>query len=157
MKKILIIALVIVAGSLLALPSCKSSKKLGGMVEGDTYNMEVWIDDNTIRVHCAGVSTEGLTNDVQKKKTALKAAQLDGTYTIIEKFCGSQIEGAAGMKNYELTGIAISQELKAKLRSGSIKNAKCSNEPDEQGRISCEGEYEISSPGLKKKMKLECK
>ena len=151
MKKLCICAIILFAGSVIAITACSSSGKLGGMVEGESYNTEGWIDDNTIRVVGAGIPMKDSTNPVQRKKTAIKAAQLDATYTIIEKFCGSKVEGAAGMKNYELTGIAVSQELKATLKTGTVKKVTCDEDQN------CEVIYEVTSPGLKKKMKLDCK
>ena len=87
--------------------------KIGGTVEGETFTTEGWIDDDTFRIAAAGVPTKTLTNKVQRKEASKRAAILNAQYQVIEKFKGSKIEGASGMENFEMTGIAVAQELKA--------------------------------------------
>lgn len=141
--------LVVCAGLAVAVVACKS-EKIGGMVEGDSVVTEGWVDNDTFRIAASGVPRKDMTNVIQRKEAAKRAAQLNAIYQIIEKFCGSKIEGAAGMKDFELTGIAVSQELKATLRAGSVKKTTCDDEQN------CEIIYEVKSPGLKKKQKLMC-
>jgi hypothetical protein len=149
MKKLTILALVVCAGLVVAITACKS-EKLGGTVEGESVLTEGWVDDNTFRIAAAGVPKKNITNIIQRKETAKRAATLNAMYQIIEKFCGSKIEGAAGMEDYELTGIAVSQELKATLRAGSVKKSTWDEEQN------CEVIYEVKATGLKKKQKLMC-
>jgi hypothetical protein len=146
MKKILIFALVLFAGSLIALSSCSSTGKIGGTVEGDTYKTEGWVDDDTFRIAASCAAMKTLENVVQRKESAKRCATLNAEYQIIEKFVGSKIEGAAGMKNFELTGMAVSQELKAVVKGGSVRNVTYDAEQN------AEVIYEVKAKGLKQKV-----
>jgi len=147
MKKLLIFALILSAGFVFTftLTSC-SSQKIGGTVEGETFTTEGWIDDETFRIAAAGVPTKTLTNIVQRKEAGKRAAILNAQYQVIEKFKGSKIEGAAGMENFEMTGIAVAQELKAIAKGGSVKKVTWDEEQN------CEVIYEVHAKGLKKKV-----
>lgn len=145
MKKLLIFALILTAGLVLAMTSC-SGKKIGGTVEGETYTMEGWIDDDTFQLAAAGVPTKTLTNVVQRKEASKRAAILNAQYQVIEKFKGSKIEGASGMENFEMTGIAVAQELKAISKGGSVKKVTWDEEQN------CEIIYVVHAKGLKKKV-----
>lgn len=143
MKKIFFIVLIISVGVLVAFTSCSS--KIGGTVEGETFTTEGWVDNDTFRIAAAGVPTKTLTNIVQRKESAKRAAILNAQYQVIEKFKGSKIEGASGMENFEMTGIAIAQELKAVSKGGSVKKVTYDEEQN------CEIVYEVRAKGLKKK------
>ncbi|HOT43314.1 MAG TPA: hypothetical protein PLM53_00735 [Spirochaetota bacterium] len=145
MKRFIIFALILTAGLLMALTSC-SSKKIGGTVEGESYTMEGWIDDDTYQLAAAGVPTKTLTNVVQRKEASKRAAILNAQYQVIEKFKGSKIEGASGMENFEMTGIAVAQELKAIAKGGSVKKVTWDEEQN------CEIIYVVHAKGLKKKV-----
>jgi hypothetical protein len=147
MKKLLIFALILSAGFVFVftLTSC-SSQKIGGTVEGETFTTEGWIDDETFRIAAAGVPTKTLTNVVQRKEASKRAAILNAQYQVIEKFKGSKIEGASGMENFEMTGIAVAQELKAISKGGSVKKVTWDEEQN------CEVIYEVHAKGLKKKV-----
>jgi hypothetical protein len=145
MKKFLILALILSAGFVFTLTSCGGSK-IGGTVEGETFTTEGWIDDETFRIAAAGVPTKTLTNVVQRKEASKRAAILNAQYQVIEKFKGSKIEGASGMENFEMTGIAVAQELKAVSKGGSVKKVTWDEEQN------CEVIYEVHAKGLKKKV-----
>ncbi len=145
MKKFFIFALIITAGLALTLISC-SGKKIGGTVEGESYTTEGWIDDDTYQLAAAGVPTKTLTNVVQRKEASKRAAILNAQYQVIEKFKGSKIEGASGMENFEMTGIAVAQELKAIAKGGSVKKVTWDDEQN------CEIIYVVHAKGLKKKV-----
>lgn len=145
MKKLVIFALILVTGIALTMTSC-AGKKIGGTVEGETYTTEGWIDDDTFQLAAAGVPTKTLTNVVQRKESSKRAAILNAQYQIIEKFKGSKIEGAAGMENFEMTGIAVAQELKAIAKGGSVKKVTWDEEQN------CEIIYVVHAKGLKKKV-----
>ncbi|MBP7734807.1 MAG: hypothetical protein KA369_02430 [Spirochaetes bacterium] len=144
MKKLLIFGLILTAGFLITLTSCSS--KIGGTVEGQTYTTEGWIDDDTFQLAAAGVPTKTLTNVVQRKEASKRAAILNAQYQIIEKFKGSSVEGASGMENFEMTGIAVAQELKAVTKGGSVKKVTWDDEQN------CEIIYVVHAKGLKKKV-----
>ncbi len=145
MKRILIFAMIIAFGTIFALTSC-GGQKIGGTVEGDSFRTEGWIDDNTYRIAAGGVPTKTLTNILQRKESSKRAAILNAQYQVIEKFKGSKIEGAAGMENFEMTGIAVAQELKAVTKGGSVQKVTWDEEQN------CEIIYEVHAKGLKSKV-----
>ena len=145
MKKLLIFVMIVSAAFVFALTSC-SGKKIGGTVEGESFTTEGWIDDDTYRLATAGVPLKTLTNVVQRKEASKRAAILNAQYQVIEKFKGSKIEGASGMENFEMTGIAVAQELKAISKGGSVKKVTWDEEQN------CEIIYEVHAKGLKKKV-----
>ena len=146
MKKLLIFALIISAGVVIGLTSCGGAGKIGGTVEGESIKTEGWIDDDTFQISAAGVPTQTLTNVVQRKESAKRSAILNAWYQVIEKFVGSKIEGAAGMKDFELTGIAVSQELKSIVKGGSAKKVTWDDDQN------CEVIFEVKAKGLKRKV-----
>lgn len=143
MKKLFVMALVLSLG--LVFTSC-GGKKIGGQVEGDTFKTENWVDDNTYRLASAGVANSKLKNKVQRRESAKRAAILNAQYQILEKFKGSKIEGAAGMSDFENTGIAIAQEVQGEVKGGSVVSATYDEEDN------CEIIYEVKAKGLKKKV-----
>ncbi|MDM7988255.1 MAG: hypothetical protein QUS13_13075 [Smithella sp.] len=145
MKKLVIFALILTTGIAMTLTSC-AGKKIGGTVEGETYTTEGWIDDDTFQLAAAGVATKTLTNIVQRKESSKRAAILNAQYQVIEKFKGSKIEGASGMENFEMTGIAVAQELKAIAKGGSVKKVTWDEEQN------CEIIYVVHAKGLKNKV-----
>jgi hypothetical protein len=144
MKKTLAIGILILAAAVFQFTSC--SQKIGGTVQGDTFVTEGWIDNDTFRLAAAGVPTRTLTNKIARQESAKRAAILNAQYQVIEKFKGSKIEGAAGMHNFEMTGIAIAQELKAVVKGGSVKKVTYDAEDN------CEIIYEVKAKDLKKKV-----
>lgn len=144
MKKQFIVGLLVVMGVTFGLISC--SPKMGGTVDGESFTTEGWIDDNTYRIAAAGVATRTLTNKVARRESSKRAAILNAQYQVIEKFKGSNIEGASGMSNFEMTGIAIAQELKAVSKGGAVKKVTWDAEDN------CEIIYEVYSKGLKSKV-----
>ncbi|OHD70705.1 MAG: hypothetical protein A2W19_12040 [Spirochaetes bacterium RBG_16_49_21] len=145
MRKIMMLALILSAGALIALTSC-GGPKIGGTVEGETFTTEGWVDDDTFRLAAAGIAKKDLTNIIQRKESSKRAAILNAQYQVIEKFKGSKIEGASGMENFEMTGIAVAQELKAVAKGGSVKKVTWDDEQN------CEVIYEVRAKGLKKKV-----
>ena len=144
MKRFFIFTLVFAAAVLLGLTSCGS--KIGGTVEGETFTTEGWVDNDTFRIAAAGVPMKTMTNKVQRRESSKRAAILNAQYQVIEKFKGSKIEGASGMENFEMTGIAIAQELKAVTKGGSVKKVTWDAEDN------CEIVYEVRGKDLKKKV-----
>ncbi|MCL2155084.1 MAG: hypothetical protein FWH53_05410 [Leptospirales bacterium] len=145
MKKLFLIGLTISIGIAFALTSCGGSK-IGGTVEGKTYKTEGWIDDDTYRIAAAGVPNSKLSNQVQRRESAKRAAILNAQYQVLEKFKGSSIEGAAGMSDFESSGIAIAQEVSGVVKGGSVVSATYDDDDN------CEVIYEVKAKGLKKKV-----
>ncbi|PKL41117.1 MAG: hypothetical protein CVV44_00325 [Spirochaetae bacterium HGW-Spirochaetae-1] len=145
MKKFVAVAMVLSFGILFSLTACGGSK-MGGTVKGETFKTEGWIDENTYRIAAAGVPTRTLTNQVQRREAAKRAAILNAQYQVLEKFKGSKIEGAAGMSNFEMTGIAIAQEIQGTIKGGSVYKVTYDAEDN------CEIIYEVKAKGLKKKV-----
>jgi hypothetical protein len=145
MKKFIALAMIFSVGLLFAFTSCGGGK-IGGTVQGETFKTEGWLDDNTYRLAAAGVPTKTLTNKVQRRESATRAAILNAQYQILEKFKGSKLEGAAGMSNFETTGIAIAQEVQGVVKGGSVQSVTYDAEDN------CEIIYEVKAKGLKKKV-----
>ena len=143
MKKFFAIAIIFVFGIALSVTACRT----GGVdhtVEGKKYVTEGWIDDDTFQLEAAGAPTKTLTNKVARKESSKRAAILNAQYQVIEKFKGSYIEGAAGMQNFEMTGIAVAQQLKAYIKGGSTKSVVWDEEDN------CSIVYVVKQKGLKK-------
>ncbi len=143
MKKLFVMSLVLVMGLVFA--SCGGGT-IGGQVQGEKFKTEGWIDDNTYRLAAAGVPNSKLKNKVQRRESAKRAAILNAQYQVLEKFKGSKIEGAAGMSDFENTGIAIAQEVSGVVKGGSVASATYDEEDN------CEIIYEVKAKGLKKKV-----
>ena len=146
MKKLFLIGIFISIGVVLTFASCGKGSKLGGTVEGDTFKTSQWVDENTFRIAAAGVPNSKLTNKVQRRESAKRAAILNAQYQVLEQFKGSSIEGAAGMSDFESTGIAVAQELQGSIKGGTVVSSTFDDEDD------CEIIYEVKSKGLKKKV-----
>jgi hypothetical protein len=63
---------------------------------------------------------------------------------IIEKFVGARIEGAAGVADYQLTGIAVAKEFGGMVKGGTIVKETYDEEDN------CEIIYQVESRGLKR-------
>ncbi len=145
MKKFLAFAVVLSAVLAMTLSSCGGSR-IGGTVEGQSYKTEGWIDENTYRIAAAGVPKRTLTNKIQRRESAKRAAILNAQYQVLEKFKGSKIEGAAGMSDFEMTGMAVAQEVQGVVKGGSVTKVTYDAEDN------CEIIYEVKANGLKKKV-----
>jgi len=146
MKKLSVMALVLTMGLAFAFTSCGAGK-IGGQVEGDSFATERWVDDNTFQLAASGVANSKLKDKTARRESAKRAAILNAQYQVLEKFKGSKIEGAAGMSDFENTGIAIAQEVEGVVKGGSVKKATFDPDTD-----ACEIIYEVKAKGLKKKV-----
>ena len=145
MKKLLLVSLIFSIGLVFTFTSC-GGKKIGGTVEGQTYKTEGWVNDDTYRISAAGVAKQSLKNKVARRESARRAAILNAQYQVLEKFKGSRIEGAAGMADFEMTGIAIAQEIQGTVKGGSVTSVTYDEEDN------AEIIYEVKAKGLKKKV-----
>jgi len=145
MKKSIIMGLIFLLALTMSFSSCRKGG-LGGQVKGESFVTEGWVDENTFRIAAAGVATRTLSNKIARRESAKRAAILNAQYQILEKFKGSRIEGAAGMSNFEMTGIAIAQEVKGITKGGSVK--KATYDADDN----CEIIYEVRAKKLKNKV-----
>ncbi|MCP4138298.1 MAG: hypothetical protein GY754_45470 [bacterium] len=137
---LMLLASVLITGPL-ATTACRS-----GQVETKEMITNGWVDEDTFRVTSMGAANQSLTNIVQRKQTAKEAALLNAQYTVLEKFKGSRLEGAAGMAEVNVTGLAYAREYAEIVKSGRI--IKISYDKDHN----CEIVYEVKSKGLKKKV-----
>jgi len=142
-------ALVLSMGLTFTFTGCGSGK-IGGMVEGKEIKGEQWVDENTFRLAVSGAANSKIPNTpenkVRRQESAKRAAILNAHYQVLEKFKGSAIEGAAGMSDFESTGIAIAQEVQGFSKGGSVKSATYDQYDN------CEIIYEVKAKGLKKKV-----
>lgn len=147
MKKLMIAAIVLTVGVVFALTSCGGSK-IGGQVEGKSYKTEGWIDPDTYRLTttgCPGKLGEGKPQTL-KRKFSREAARLDAQRLVLAKFKGEKVEAAAGMKDFEVSGVALAAEVEGTVKGGSI--IKETYQEDD----CCEIVYEVKAKGLKKKV-----
>ncbi|HNR89908.1 MAG TPA: hypothetical protein PKM65_16340 [Spirochaetota bacterium] len=142
MKNFITVAVIVACA--FAFTAC--GQTIGGQIKGDKFVTEGWVDDNTFRTTATGVPKKGLTNKTQRRLTAREAALLYAQKTVLEKFKGARIEGASGMADGASTGIAIAKEFGGLVRGGSVQK-ETYNDGDE-----CEVVYEITAPGLKKRV-----
>ena len=139
------IALILVFGIAFAFTSCGTRNMTVG-IEGETYKTEGWVNNDTYQIVTIGVAKKTLTNKWARRASSKRAAILNAHYQVIEKFKGSTIEGAAGMKDFEMTGIAVAQQLKATVKTGTVKRVTFNDNDD------CEILYVIRQKGLKKQV-----
>lgn len=144
MRRLIGLAMFIFVGMLFALTAC-STGRLGGSVEGESFITEGWVDDDTYHVTAVGVPKATLTNKVARRAASQRAAILNAQYKVLEKFKGATTEGASGMSDFEMTGIAVAQELNGVVKNGSVKKATYDDEDN------CEIIYEVRSKGLRNK------
>ena len=144
MNRSLTLKLFFMVAFLIPLFSCGGG--IGGQVEGDSYQTEGWIDDDTYRLAAAGVPNKSLSNKVQRRESSKRAAILNAQYQVLEKFKGSKIEGASGVSDFESSGMAIAQEVKGVVKGGSVVKATFDEEDN------CEVIYEVYARGLKNKV-----
>lgn len=145
MKKLFLMTLVLSMGLVFTFTSCGGGG-IGGTVKGEKFTNEKWVDNNTFQLAASGVANSKLKNKVQRRESAKRAAILNAQYQILEKFKGSKIEGAAGMSDFESTGIAIAQEINGVVKGGSVKSATFDEEDN------CEIIYEVKAKNLKNKV-----
>ncbi|MCP4136241.1 MAG: hypothetical protein GY754_35050 [bacterium] len=144
MKRSLVFCLIIIMG--IAFSIACGGKKIGGQVKGESFKTEGWVDKNTYRLASSAMATRTITNKVARRESAKRAAILNAQYQILEKFKGSTIEGAAGMSSFEMTGMAVAQEVKGTVKGGSVRKVTYDEEDN------CEIIYEVKGKNLKGKV-----
>ena len=148
MKKLQIFTLILIMGIAASFSSCKTGNPGGTLGdEGtETYRTEVWVDANTYRLAASAMATRTITNKIARRESAKRAAILNAQYQVLEKFTGSKIEGAAGMSNFEMTGMAVAQEVQGIIKGGSVVKVTYDKEDN------CEVIYEVKGKKLKKRV-----
>lgn len=144
MKKLVVSAVVLMIAAAFIV-SC-GPRGLGGQVKGQSFITEGWVNDDTFRVTSTGAPKPGLTNKIQRRGTAKEAAIIMAQKTMIEKFKGARLEGAAGAADYASTGIAVMKEFSGTVKGGSVIRETYDDDDN------CEVVYELISRGLKKKV-----
>ena len=147
MKKICM--LVFVGVLAFALSGC-SSNKIGGKIIKDVESAktEGWIDDDTYHVAGMGTAPEDETDEFVRKAMAKEAATIDAQVKVIEKFVGAQVKGAAGVKNFRLSGFAAAKEIEGAIKGASIYNVEWDKSTQD-----CVVVLEVKAKNLKKKVK----
>jgi hypothetical protein len=107
--------------------------------------IEGWINDDTYQIAAGGTSMQSLKLIDQRKESSRLDAIMNARCQIIEKFIGIKIKREA-LKNNELDGITIPEEMKSIIKAGIVK--KTVWDYDEN----CEIMFEIKYTGLKKKV-----
>lgn len=148
MKKSLFLVFLVVV--FISFVNCGPSNP-GGQVKGKSFKSGVWMDENTYRMSGIGAPMKNTdeTSKLIKDRQATEAAELDAQYRILQKFIGAKVTGASGMKDFRSTGTAVAKEASGMIKGGSIVDTTCDKDSN------CEVVYEVSSPGLKKKVTTE--
>ncbi|MCP4138299.1 MAG: hypothetical protein GY754_45475 [bacterium] len=136
---ILLLASVLFSG-----PYCRATGRSGQVESGEEMRTEGWIDGDTYRLSSSSAPPKRFTDIARRKAAAKRAAILNAQYHILEKFKGTRIEGAAGMADYNMTGMAHAQEV-----VGYVKNGKVIKETYDKEQ-NCEILYEVKAPKLKR-------
>ncbi|MCP4138302.1 MAG: hypothetical protein GY754_45490 [bacterium] len=139
---ILLLTSVLFAGPL-GTTACRS-----GQVETKKMITDGWVDEDTIRVKVMAEPKRGLTNIIQRKGTAKEAALIMAQKRVLEKFTPPRLEGAAGMAEFNSTGIAVARELGGFVKGGTIIKEKYDKDQN------CEIVYEVKMRGLKKRVMM---
>ncbi len=160
MKKFHILLTIFAVSTAVVAMSCASAKDYGDIVKGKTYRVGEWLDDDAYAITTIGLlglqkeSKGGVCPDdlddedlyACLEKGAQEAARLEAEYKILLQFSGGKFRGAAGMKNFRLSGIAAAEEVAGSIRNGSVEELKCD-------KIRCAVTYVIYSKGLRQQVK----
>lgn len=106
---------------------------------------EGWINEDTYQIAAGGTPVQSLKAFDQRKESARLDAIMNARCQIIDKFIGVKIKRDE-LKNNDLDGISIPDDIKKIVKSGIVK--KTVWDYDEN----CEIIFEIKYPGLKKKI-----
>ncbi len=142
-KVIMVVTLVFLMGII----SCAS--KIGDNLidKGEVVKTQKWVDDDTFRIIGIGAPMSGETSKLVRKATAKEAAILHAQMKIVEKFFGTKIESAVGMKNFRISGIAAAKSVEGAIKGGSVHKAIF--DPKNQEAVII---YEVKVKGLKNKL-----
>ena len=122
-KKFLVLLLLVFTGIVFNFTSCAERQ----LTEG-------W-HGNQFYIRATGLPGDDMEHPRQRIAAARRAAKLDLAYKLIENFKGSKIEGAAGTKDFKLTGMAVAQELKAMITMGDVSVVKETVDEDQSVEI----------------------
>ena len=113
---------------------------------GKLYKTEGWVDDNTFRVTAMGFPKKGVTNKMRRRYYSREGAVLTAQKMIIEKFKGARIKGGSASQGGETSTVVIRKEFGGIVSGGIVVHEKY-DESD-----NCQVVYEVTSPGLKKRV-----
>lgn len=128
----------------LALTLGCSSSPNSSMIDGDSFQTEGWLDEDTFQVRTLGAPNVGATRYVQRRTQASEAALLSAQKRLIELLVGAEIQGACGSDSGESTGCAIVKEFQGHLKGGVI--VKKTFDKDDN----CEIVFRTRAKGLRK-------
>ena len=143
MKKYLVLAFVVALA--LTFIAC-GGQKIGGGVKGQTRVTSGWVDDHTFIIAARGAPPENAANRIVREESARRAAILSAQYQILERFKGSTIEGASAMADFQMTGIAIAQEVEGFIKGGEVVRETF----DQEGN--CEIICRVRAQGLRRRV-----
>ncbi|MCP4138296.1 MAG: hypothetical protein GY754_45460 [bacterium] len=136
---ILLLASVLFSG-----PYCRATGRSGQVESGEEMRTEGWIDGDTYRLSSSSAPPKRFTDIARRKESAKRVAILNAQYQILEKFKGSRIEGAAGMSDFDMGGMAQAQEVMGYVKGGKVIKETYDKEQN------CEILYEVKAPKLKR-------
>ena len=144
-KNVFLISLLVVC---LAISFIGCNKASDTMIKGgEVYkDMEGWIDDDTYQVKALGFAPEDMTEELQRKYAAKRAAQLNAEARIVEKLVGANVEGKTATED----GVLLSEIIKKDF-GGMIKGGAIVLETYDPETQACEIAYQVSAKGLRKK------
>lgn len=125
------------------LVTCRTGSRVEAK-KADVWAKEGWMDDDTYRLFAMGVPTRRLTNMVQRKESAKRAAILEAQYRIMERFNGIRMESSCCyvlMQTQE--DLQLTQEIRGHVKGGTIIATKFDEEQN------CEIVYEVRMKSLK--------
>ncbi len=126
--------------------SCGKEVGEAGIIKGESYQQEGWVDDDTFRVSAIGTWPEELADakKVIKMNRALEGATLKAQTIVMEKFKGYALKAKSGAESGVGLGEVAIKKIEGVAKGGSVIKKTFDEE------YNCEVLYEINSKGLKK-------
>ena len=145
LRKILFL---VVALSMLAfVTGCGKEVGESGIIKGESFQTEGWVDDDTFRVSAIGTWPEDLADakKVVKMNRALEGATLKAQTAVMEKFKGYALKAKGGAESGVGLGEVAVKTIEGYAKGGSVVKKTYDEE------FNCEVLYEVHSKGLRKK------
>ncbi len=128
-----------------SVPSCRT-KYNPDYVNKSEFMTNGWVDNNTLRISASGEPRKNIASVIQKKFSAKDAALKSARLKLTQKFQSKKnISSIRVDENYAGTNTETDEILSA------IRNGKILKETYDDEQV-CDIVYEITSPGLKKKI-----
>jgi len=126
--------------------SCGKEVGEAGIIKGDSYQTEGWIDDNTFQVSAIGTWPEDKADakKVIKMNLAEEGAVLKAQTRIMEKFKGYALKAKGGAESGASLGEVAVKTIEGYAKGGSVIKKTFDDE------LNCEVLYRVEAKGLKK-------